>query len=98
MGAMLTRQPSASSRRARSSTDLCSIADTTACRRSGGVCVAMPAIARLLDSVAPLVNTISRGVAPTSVATSRRARSTASCARQPQAWLADAGLPNTSVK
>ncbi len=55
-------------------------------------------MARLLDSVAPLVKTISLAVAPISAATSRRARSTASCARHPHACVLDAGLPKTSVK
>ena len=55
-------------------------------------------MANAFDSVAPLVNTISRAVAPMSAATCRRDVSTASCAFQPNAWLADEGLPNTSVK
>jgi hypothetical protein len=53
-------------------------------------------MARLLDSVAPLVQTISRGSAPISAATWARAFSTASSASQPQAWLRDAGLPKCS--
>jgi hypothetical protein len=40
-------------------------------------------MARLFDSVAPLVQTISRGSAPISAATCSRAISTASSAAQP---------------
>ena len=57
-----------------------------------------PLIARLFDSVAPLVKTISPAVAPISAATSRRAASTASCAFQPYACWRLAGLPKCSVK
>ena len=58
-----------------------------------------PHDAKLFDSGrAPLVKMISRGAAPMSAATSRRAASTASCARQPHWWLDEAGLPNVSVK
>jgi hypothetical protein len=50
----------------------------------------------LFDSVAPDVQTISRGSAPTSAATCSRAFSTAASASQPQAWLREAGLPKCS--
>ncbi|CFO66834.1 Uncharacterised protein [Bordetella pertussis] len=53
-------------------------------------------MARLSDSVAPEVQTISRGSALTSLATSSRAFSTASSASQPKAWLREAGLPKLS--
>ena len=59
---------------------------------------ATPLIARLLDSVAPLVKTISLGVALISRAICARAFSTASSAVQPNAWLRLAALPNFSVK
>jgi hypothetical protein len=49
-----------------------------------------------LDSVAPLVQTISRGSALMSAATCSRAVSTAFSASQPQAWLREAGLPKCS--
>jgi len=49
-----------------------------------------------MDSVAPLVQTISRGSALISDATCARAFSTASSASQPHAWLRDAGLPKCS--
>jgi hypothetical protein len=55
-------------------------------------------MAKLFDSVAPLVKMISRAVAPIRAATSRRAASTACWAFQPHWWLADAGLPNCSRK
>ena len=56
-------------------------------------------IARLLDSVAPLVQTISFSLlAPTSFATCSRAYSTASSDAQPKLWLRLAALPNFCVK
>ncbi len=55
-------------------------------------------MARLFDSVAPLVQTISFALAPTSRATSARAASTASSAFQPNAWLFEAALPNSTEK
>ena len=58
----------------------------------------MPLIARLSDSVAPLVKKISSGCAPINVATWSRALSTASSAAHPQAWLRLEGSPNWSVK
>jgi hypothetical protein len=55
-------------------------------------------IARLFDSVAPLVNTISRGLAWISRATCPRAFYTASTACQPNSWLRLAALPYLSLK
>ena len=52
----------------------------------------------MLDSVAPLVKTISRGVAPISEAMAARAASTASSASQPNEWLRLAALPKRSPK
>ena len=57
-----------------------------------------PLSARLSDSVAPLVKTISRGAAPASSATRRRASSTAFSASQPKLWLRLAALPNCGPK
>ena len=54
-------------------------------------------MAKLFDSVAPEVQTISRGSAPTNFATSSRAFSTAFSAVQPYGWLRAAGLPKCSV-
>jgi hypothetical protein len=51
-------------------------------------------MARLLDSVAPEVQTISLGSALTSAATCSRASSTAASASQPKLCERDAGLPN----
>jgi hypothetical protein len=59
---------------------------------------ATPFSARLIASVDPEVNTISFGEAPISPATCARARSTASSALHPNAWLRLAAFPNTSVK
>jgi hypothetical protein len=50
----------------------------------------------LIDSVAPLVQTISRGSALISAATCSRDFSTTASASQPQAWLRLAGLPKCS--
>ena len=56
-------------------------------------------MARLFDSVAPEVMTVSFSLlAPTSFATRSRAASTASSACQPKAWLRDAALPKCCVK
>jgi hypothetical protein len=74
------------------------MAETTMCRLEAGVFAAIPWIARLFDSVAPLVKTISRAVAPISEATSRRACSTPSWAFQPHWCMDEAGLPKASVK
>ena len=59
---------------------------------------ATPLIARLSDSVAPLVNTISFGFAPMRSAICLRAFSTASSASHPNGWLRLAALPKCSVK
>ncbi len=53
-------------------------------------------MARLSDSVAPEVKTISLSEAPMSAATCLRACSTAASAFQPNAWLRDAALPKSS--
>ena len=55
-------------------------------------------MARLSDSVAPLVKMISLGSALIRAAMSARAFSTASSASQPNAWLLEAGLPKVSVR
>jgi hypothetical protein len=57
-----------------------------------------PLIARLSDSVAPLVKTISFGSALISFAICFRALSTASSAAHPKAWLRLAAFPNFSTK
>src|SRR5262249_44218608 len=59
---------------------------------------AMPLIARLFDSVAPEVQTISLPLAPMRRATCSRASSTADSARQPNTWLREAALPKSLVK
>jgi hypothetical protein len=59
---------------------------------------AVPLIARLFDSLAPLVKTISPADAPMSAATCSRPRSIAFCASQPYACWRLAALPNRSVK
>ena len=53
-------------------------------------------MARLSDSVAPEVKTISLSDAPISSATCLRAFSTAASAFQPKAWLRDAAFPKSS--
>jgi hypothetical protein len=55
-------------------------------------------IARLSDSVAPLVKTISFGSAWISAAICARAASTAFSASHPKEWLRLAALPNFSRK
>jgi hypothetical protein len=67
-------------------------------QRDAGAACSTPLSAKLFDSVAPLVKTISRAVAPRSAATSRRACSTASCAFHPHWCIDEAGLPKHSVK
>ena len=57
-----------------------------------------PLSARLSDSVAPLVKTISLGSAWINRASCFRAFSTASSASHPKAWLRLAALPNFSTK
>ena len=82
-GTYVTLFPSPSRARAVSRTASCSAEHVTrwsplsACRRIA------PRMARLSDSVAPLVNTISRGRAPTSEATAALASSTAEAASAP---------------
>ncbi len=59
---------------------------------------AAPLIARLSDSVAPLVKTISFAFAPMRSATCLRALSTASSASHPNGWLRLAAFPKCCVK
>ena len=74
-GIQLVAMPLPSSCFARTTSDGCSTADSTRWRFSG--CMARaPSTARWFDSVAPLVNTSSAGLAPTICATSARARAT----------------------
>jgi hypothetical protein len=54
---------------------------------------ALPRIARFALSVAPLVNTISRGMAPIAAANDSRDRSTASRASRPISCVALPALP-----
>ncbi len=63
-----------------------------------GGATATPLMARLFDSVAPLVKTISLASAPISAPICPRAVSTAFSASQPYAWLRLAELPNLSRK
>jgi hypothetical protein len=58
---------------------------------------AAPLMARLLDSVAPEVKTISEGLAPISRATWPRASSTASAASWPSACSTLPALPKRAV-
>ena len=59
---------------------------------------ATPRIARLSDSVAPLVKTISFAAAFIARATWSRAASTAASASQPNTCPREAGLPKVFVK
>ena len=80
-----------------SSTALCSVTTVMMWSPFSPVHLApTPLIARLLDSVAPLVKTISCAVAPISAAICSRAASTASSASQPNEWLRLAALPKRS--
>src|SRR5207244_3244463 len=79
-----TGRPAVASARAVSRTDACSIAVVTS-----APALPAPRSARLFASVAPLVKTISAGVAPTSAATSARAASTALRARAPSRCALD---------
>lgn len=81
--------------RQESRTALCSMADVTMWRPWSACAATAPLIARLSDSVAPEVQTISRGSALMRSATWTRACSTASSASRPKLWNRDAGLPNT---
>ncbi len=76
-----------------SSTALCSVSTVTMCLPRFCRKLAAPLIARLSDSVAPEVKTISLPLPPMSAATCSRARSTAASAYQPNAWLRLAALP-----
>ena len=87
----VTSKPWASKWAQVSSTALCSMALVMMWRRDAPS--ARPLMARLSDSVAPEVQTISRGSALSNRATSARAASTASSACQPKVWLREAGLP-----
>ena len=97
------RRASPRSRRARgvrqgSSTAGCSIAVVTRWRARPRAARATPRIARLFDSVAPEVKTISSAAAPMRPATCSRADSTAACASWPKTWLRLEGLPKRSAK
>ena len=94
----VTWAPASASRRHGSSTARCSVATVTMCGGRPAAAATAPFSARLFDSVAPLVKQISRGSAPTTPATCRRAASAASRAAQPNAWCRLAALPNRSVK
>src|SRR5512132_2993948 len=83
----VTPKPSDSRRRHGSRTARCSIADVTTWAPGAWRARVAPRIARLFDSVAPDVNTISRGFAPTNTARASRAFVTAASARQPKTWL-----------
>ncbi len=95
-GSSDVRQP----RRARAlqvlSTASCSMALAIRWRRpDASRASAAPRMAKLSDSVPPLVNTISEGSALSSAATDERAASSAALARWPKACTLD-GLPNSS--
>ncbi len=70
-------------------TEKCSTSETTTCRFPAPAPSAAPRTARLFDSVAPEVKTISPAFAPISAATSALAWSTARSAACP--WLVDVG-------
>ena len=59
---------------------------------------AVPQIARLLASVAPLVNTTWSGATPSGWARLLRARSTAAAASRPKRWERLEGLANSSLQ
>ena len=67
------------------------------CRPRASFAHAAPSTAKLSASVAPLVNTISAGLAPRADAITSRDRSTAARASCPNWWMLLA-LPNCSVK
>ena len=92
-GTTVTSQPSRPSRFIVSSTALCSAAEVTRWLPFRFRAWAAPLIARLFDSVAPDVKTISLGSAPIAPATCCRARSTASPASQPKRCEMLAALP-----
>ena len=80
----VTRQPRSPSRLNESSTDLCSVTTVIRCIPRSRERLRRPLIARLFDSVAPLVKTISFERAPMSAATCSRAASTASAPPSPR--------------
>ena len=94
----LTSYPCRCSRFIGSSTALCSWIALMRCLPFWAYISAVPLMARLLDSVLPLVQMISFAEAPMSLATCSRALSTPSSAFQPKAWLRLAALPKYSVK
>ncbi len=98
-GRRTTSTPSRSRRATLSSTQLCSVATVITRSRPSASrrCRTAPLMARLLDSVAPDVKTMSRPFAPMTAATASRAASTASAASQPSACSAECGLPGFSV-
>jgi hypothetical protein len=75
-----------------SSTALCSVRSVTTCRPRSALAAITPSSARLLDSVAPEVKTISSGAAPSSAATWARAVSMRRAAAKPKA-CAEPALP-----
>jgi hypothetical protein len=79
-------------------TALCSVTHVIAWLPFSRYISATPLIARLFDSVAPLVKMTSLALAPIRSATCLRAFSTASSASQPNEWLRLAALPNCWVK
>ncbi len=96
-GTIVSGIPRDSSTLAVSSTDGCSIADTTSRRRPAGASASTPLSARLLASEPVAVNTTSSGRDPTSAATRSRAPATASRAASPRRCTED-GLPNRSSR
>ena len=93
----VTSQPFLESHAAVSRTALCSMAEMTRCLpRARGESM-MPFKARLIDSVAPEVQNISRGLAARKRARWSRASSTAFNAAWPNRWVTDEGLPKNTV-
>ena len=88
----LTSNPLRSRCRQESSTALCSMAEVTTWVSRSAYAATAPLIARLSDSVAPEVQTISRGSALMRSATWTRACSTASSASRPKLWNRDPGV------
>ena len=95
-GRKVTSQPACCMASQTSSTARCSVLHVMMCLPLSWYIWQAPLIARLLDSVAHEVQTISRGLAPISLATCSRAASTAASAFQPNAWLWLDGLPKSS--
>jgi hypothetical protein len=94
-GMYSTSYPSLLSASVVARTDECSIADMSRCFRSVFMAPSTPRSASVLDSVPPLVNTISDARAPMARATSIRACRSASLASRPLWWIDD-GFPYTS--